>query len=201
MESRAAFILVSGRLSPGATGANMIDAETIDRTILIRHPASVAHRISGVTTPIGERLMNWVEMHRYHLARIALSVVYLWFGVLKLAGLSPANAMIHSLEAKTLPFLSFDHFIIPFALFEICIGVLFAIPKATRIALILFVAHMVMATMPLILLPGRTWQSAFVPTMEGQYIIKDIVLIALAGDLAISRRRRFVRKIATAVLW
>jgi uncharacterized membrane protein YphA (DoxX/SURF4 family) len=134
-------------------------------------------------------LIDWVEKHDPLLARLAMVVVYFWFGILKLFGLSPANPMVQSLQTKTLPFLSFDQFIVLFALFEMLIGILFLIPKATRLVMVMFLAHMVMTTMPLLLLPQMTWQSALVPTMEGQYIIKNVVLIALVANLVASLRR------------
>jgi uncharacterized membrane protein YkgB len=37
-----------------------------------------------------------------------------------------------------------------------------------------------MVFLPLILLPNMTWTGPFVPTLEGQYIIKNVVLLALA---------------------
>jgi len=135
-----------------------------------------------------EQSIDWLRDNSKTLARFAMFVVYFWFGALKLAGLSAANPMVQTLQAKTLPFLSFGQFIVMFALFEMLIGMLFLIPKATRIAIVLFAAHMVTTTMPLFLLPAMTWQRALVPTMEGQYIIKNIVLIALAGNIAASLR-------------
>ena len=146
--------------------------------------ASTAQRaIRSAYANMEAKLIGWLEQHYPLLARVAMLVVYFWFGILKLFGLSPANPMVRSLQAKTLPFLSFDQFIILFALFEMLIGILFIIPKATRLAMGLFAAHMVTTTMPLLLLPQMTWQSVFVPTMEGQYIIKNIVLIALVTSL------------------
>ena len=166
-----------------------------------RYHTSVVSSVWNVPLSIEAKLMSWMDTHKGHLARIAMMVVYFWFGILKLVGLSPANPMVKSLQAKTLPFLSFDQFIILFALFEMLIGILFLIPKATRVALLLFAAHMMMTTMPLVLLPGMTWQSAFVPTMEGQYIIKNIVLIALAGNLAVtSLKGRILRRVPVPAL-
>jgi hypothetical protein len=143
-------------------------------------------------------VFSLLEKHGPGLARFAMLVVYFWFGALKLIGLSPANPMVRSLQARTLPFISFDHFIILFALFEMLIGILFLVPKATKIAIVLFAAHMVTTTMPLVLLPGMTWQSALVPTMEGQYIIKNVVLIALAANLGASLRRGTARNLQLA---
>lgn len=113
-------------------------------------------------------------------ARIALSVIYIWFGALKVMGLSPANPLVAGLLERTMPFISFDVFIVWFGIFEVIIGVLFLIPKMDRITLWLFAGHMVTTIMPLCLLPAVAWSKMWVPTLEGQYMIKNIALIALA---------------------
>ena len=124
-------------------------------------------------------VINLLKRISAPLARIALFVVYFWFGILKLLDLSPANPLVMDLQQKTLPFMSFQTFIVLFSLFEMLIGVLFLIPKATRAAFILFVLHMGMTLMPLLLLPQIAWQGPFVPTLEGQYMIKNLILISL----------------------
>jgi uncharacterized membrane protein YkgB len=50
-----------------------------------------------------------------------------------------------------------------------------------RIALVLLVPHMIVTILPLFLLPQIAWQAPFVPTLEGQYMIKNVVIIALAA--------------------
>jgi hypothetical protein len=40
--------------------------------------------------------------------------------------------------------------------------------------------HMMMTIMPLVLLPGVAWSQAFVPTLEGQYNLKNLAIIAVA---------------------
>ncbi|MBI3232116.1 MAG: hypothetical protein HYZ51_03510 [Candidatus Doudnabacteria bacterium] len=117
-------------------------------------------------------------------ARLALFVIYFWFGLLKIIDVSPANPLVMRLQEKTLPFLSFQQFIVFFALFEMLIGLLFLFPKATRLAIFLFFLHMLTTFMPLVFLPGVSWQKPFVPTLEGQYIIKNLALIALVIFLA-----------------
>ncbi len=113
-------------------------------------------------------------------ARVALFVVYFWFGFLKWFDVSPANPLVSDLLAKTLPFISFQHFILVLGTAEMMIGLAFLIPKLERIGLVLLVIHMFTTFMPLILLPAVTWQHWFVPTLEGQYIIKNLLIIALA---------------------
>jgi len=111
-------------------------------------------------------------------ARIALFVIYFWFGLLKVLGVSPASPLVEALANKTMPeAMPFSLFIILFGLFEILIGLLFIIPKAEKIATVLFFVHMITTTMPLFLVSG-IWSAPFVPTLEGQYIIKNLALIA-----------------------
>ena len=114
------------------------------------------------------------------LARIALFVVFFWFGALKVVGLSPANALVDALLQITLPWWNFSSFIVVFGLFEMVIGVLFLWPRTWKFAFLLLGLHMVTTFMPLILLPEVVWQAPFAPTLEGQYIIKNLVIIALA---------------------
>jgi hypothetical protein len=52
------------------------------------------------------------------------------------------------------------------------IGVLFLIKGAERVVLPLLAIHMVTTFLPLFFLPEVSWQSALVPTLTGQYIIK-----------------------------
>lgn len=117
-------------------------------------------------------------------ARIALFVVYGWFGVLKLIGLSPAGPLVHQLFDQTIHFMQFETFYLLFALFEILIGVLFLFPHVIRIAIPLLFMHMITTVMPLFMLPAVTWQGFLTPTLEGQYIIKNFVIMAVAIGIA-----------------
>ncbi len=130
------------------------------------------------------RIIYTLRRLRQPVSRVALFIVFFWFGVLKLFDASPANPLVQNLLEKTLPFISFDSFIIFFGCFEMLIGILFLIKGAERIAIPLLAAHMVTTTMPLVLLPAVTWSGFLIPTLEGQYIIKNIVIIALAIGLA-----------------
>lgn len=117
------------------------------------------------------------------LARLALFVVFGWFGVLKVFSVSPANALVAALLARTLPWLTFSQFIIGFGIFEVLIGLAFLVPKWERVALALLIPHMLMTWLPLLLLPQLTWSGFLLPTLEGQYIIKNLAIIALAVNL------------------
>ena len=118
------------------------------------------------------------------LARIGLFVIFFWFGLLKVIGLSPATALVQDLFVNTIPFMPFPTFLILFGLFEMLIGVLFLISGLERLAIPLLFIHMITTLMPLVLIPQETWSAMFVPTLEGQYIIKNLALIATAVGIA-----------------
>jgi len=120
------------------------------------------------------------------LARVGLFVIFFWFGMLKVLGLSPASPLVEQLfqEAVYLSFISFSSFNILFGAFEALIGVLFLKRGLERIVIPLLFLHMATTFMPLFLLPTVTWSGFMVPTMEGQYIIKNLVIIAAATTVA-----------------
>jgi uncharacterized membrane protein YkgB len=117
-------------------------------------------------------------------ARMGLFVVFFWFGLLKVIGLSPASGLVQRLFEHSITFMSFHSFIIFFGLFECLIGILFLIRGAERIVIPLLFIHMVTTFGPLFLLPQETWSGFMTPTLEGQYIIKNLVIIAAGIGIA-----------------
>jgi len=117
-------------------------------------------------------------------ARFALFVVFFWFGILKVIGLSPAAGVVQGLFEKTVPFMSFGTFFVAFGLFECLIGIMFLIKGLERLVIPLLFLHIILTAGPLVLLPAMSWQSFMVPTLEGQYIIKNLVIIATALGIA-----------------
>ncbi|HEY0908573.1 MAG TPA: hypothetical protein VGE35_04495 [Candidatus Paceibacterota bacterium] len=142
--------------------------------------------------------MKRTEYNAFLFAHFALFVVFVWFGALKVFGLSPASALVTQLFNDTLgvfvPF-SADTFIILLGWLEVLIGFLFIAPKTEKLAMVLLVPHMVTTIMPLFLLPAVTWAGYLQPTLEGQYIIKNIVIIALAFTVFadLNKKRRTAR--------
>ena len=108
---------------------------------------------------------------------------------MKLIDASPANPLVESLLNKTLPFISFNQFIIFLGLWEMVIAITFLIPKLERIAIIILALHMITTFMPLFLLPIISWNRFFVPTLEGQYMIKNLITIALAINIVSQAKR------------
>jgi uncharacterized membrane protein YkgB len=137
--------------------------------------------------------MKSTEYKAFVFAHIALFLVFVWFGALKLFGLSPASELVTDLFERTLgwiPYLTASGFIMILGALEVLIGILFIIPRMEKFAIAVLIPHMITTVMPLILLPEMTWQGFLAPSMEGQYIIKNIVIIALAGMVFADLRKK-----------
>lgn len=129
------------------------------------------------------RVTQWMAGNGVTLLRVSLGIVFLWFGVLKfIPGLSPAE----SLAGRTMEMLTFgamsQHVATPLlAAWECAIGLGLLFGALMRIVLLLMFAQMAGTLSPLCLFPAETFlRFPYAPTLEGQYIIKNLVLISAA---------------------
>lgn len=132
------------------------------------------------------RLIAFFRRIYVPVARFSIFLVFFWFGFIKLVGLSPASDLARALTEKTVGLQYFDSLFFVLALLECIIGVLFLFSKLTRVVIPLLLVHMAIVCSPLLLVPQYTWQSFMVPTLEGQYIIKNAVVVAVAIGIAAS---------------
>jgi len=119
--------------------------------------------------------------HSIQLLRIVVGLVFLAFGMLKFfPDVSPAE----ELTIKTTDALSFDlipgHIaIVLIASLECIIGLLLIIGRFLRIAIYLLAGQLIGILAPLALFTDRLFNGPHnAPTLEGQYVIKDIILVA-----------------------
>jgi CRP-like cAMP-binding protein len=133
------------------------------------------------------RIASWMERHGYRLLGIALGIVMIWFGMLKPLGMSPADGLVARATAW-IPIPGFPYIL---AAWEVAIGVCFLFKPLHRFAVLLLLPHMAGTMLPLITLPEETWSRFPIGlTLEGQYIIKNLVLIAGAIVLGGKLRHR-----------
>jgi len=114
--------------------------------------------------------------------RYALAVIFIWFGLLKPLGVSPAEPLV-LMTVDWMPLLSARSWLAVIGWWEVAIGVAFLFGPTLRLAIGLLALQMVGTFMPLVLLPGVTFQEGAMPwglTMEGQYIVKNLLIIAAA---------------------
>ncbi len=109
--------------------------------------------------------------------RISLGVIFIWFGALKPLGNSPANDVI----TRTVYWFDPDIFIPILGVWEIAIGLCLLYAPFIRAGLFLLALQMPGTFLPLVLLPEVCFVNfPFDLTLEGQYIIKNLVLIGAA---------------------
>ena len=125
------------------------------------------------------RITRWMATHGITLLRLALGIVYIWFGALKIVpGLSPAEDLVRDTLA---PFVPLNIAIPLLTAWEIVIGIGFLTGQFMRLTILLLFLHLPGTVSPMFLLPDRVFTIApFGLTLEGQYIVKN-VLIAAAG--------------------
>ena len=119
--------------------------------------------------------------------RISFAIIFIWFGVLKPLGLSPAEGLLKQ-TVTWLPFGSPENWLYSIGYWEVVIGIFFLFKKTSRIAIALLFLQMAGTFMPLVFLPSVTFQNGnpFTLTLEGQYIIKNLLIISgalvIGGD-------------------
>lgn len=124
---------------------------------------------------------RWLVAHSIQVLRIVVGLVFLLFGLLKFfPDVSPAEG----LTIKTTDALSFDlvpgHIaIVIIASLECIIGLLLIAGRGLRVAVYLLAGQLVGILAPLVLFTGRLFDGPHnAPTLEGQYVIKDLILVA-----------------------
>lgn len=143
---------------------------------------------------IDRRLVRFMAAQGVPLLRLAIAVVYLWFGGLKLIGASPASELV----VRTVYWLKPSTALVFIGTWEVLIGIglLFSHPLILRATLLLLWLQIAGTFQIFFLLPGVAFQGGnpFLPTLEGQYAIKNIVLITaglvIGSTVRVTPRRR-----------
>lgn len=109
--------------------------------------------------------------------RISLGIIFIWFGALKPFGDSPAVDVI----TKTVYWFDPDIFIPILGVWEMAIGLCLLYAPFIRAGLFLLALQMPGTFLPLVILPEVCFiDIPFNLTLEGQYIVKNLVLIGAA---------------------
>ena len=126
-------------------------------------------------------ITTWMANNAIKFLRISLGIIFFWFGFLKFFhGVSSAE----TIATKTISVLTFGLIepsvsLIILAVWETMIGLGLLFNKFLREILFLLFLQMLGTITPLFLFPAETFKMfPFVPTLEGQYIIKNLILIS-----------------------
>ncbi len=137
------------------------------------------HRLETVD----RRITAWLARHGVMLSRVSLGIIFLWFGALKFVpGLSPAAELAtRTMEKVTFGLVPPAWALLVLAAWETLIGLGLLIGRFLRITLLLLAVQMLGTLLPLVLFPRETFTLIPVaPNLEGQYIIKNLVLLSAA---------------------
>ena len=131
--------------------------------------------------PIDARITAWMARHGVTFTRVALGIIFFWFGIIKFVPeWSPASDLATRTIAKlTGGAIASDFSLQLLAAWEVLIGLGLLTGKLLRITLLMLFLQMAGTALPLFFFPDETWRAfPYAPTLEGQYIIKNLVLVA-----------------------
>ena len=133
--------------------------------------------LESIDQNIAKRMNHW----GITLIKISFAIIFFWFGILKPLGLSAAIPIVESTVAW-LPLIKPETWVHVIGWWEVAIGILFLFNQTIRLAIALLFLQMFGTFMPMVFLPDIVYQNGniFLPTMEGQYIIKNIMIISAA---------------------
>lgn len=130
---------------------------------------------------LDERLTAWMAQFGIPLLRVSLGVIFFWFGVLKFfPGLSPAEDLAtRTIETLTLGLIPPQVALWILAVWECLIGLGLLFGLFLRATLLLLWLQMLGTITPIFFFPAEVFlHLPYAPTLEGQYIIKNLVLIS-----------------------
>ncbi len=124
-----------------------------------------------------ERLREFAARHTLFLLRLSLATIFFWFGVLKVADVSPVANLLRA----SIPFLATTPYLEVLGIAEITIGVGLLVNRLAKQASVLMILHL-LGTMSLIAIaPKLIFAPAFpVLTMDGEFVLKNVVLMTSA---------------------
>lgn len=133
-----------------------------------------------------QRLADLLARYSVGTLRVSLGLVFLGFGALKFVpGASPAEALVvATVEKLSLGLVSGQAALLMTAVAEVFIGLTLVTGRMLRIGLLVLAASMVGIMSPLVLFFTDLFPGP--PTLEAQYVLKDIVLVA-AGLVVAAR--------------
>ncbi|MFZ1290482.1 MAG: DoxX family protein [Melioribacteraceae bacterium] len=127
------------------------------------------------------KLTEFMAKYGLQLLRISIGIIFFWFGILKFfPGLSPAqNLAIRTIDIIAFGLIPQNISIIILAFWEVLIGLGLFWGKFMRFVLFLLFLQMIGTFTPILFFPNEVFSRIpYAPTLEGQYIIKNLILIS-----------------------
>jgi uncharacterized membrane protein YkgB len=137
-----------------------------------------------------DKFINFMDGHGIFLLRISLAIVYIWFGALKIAGVSPVSDLIRS----TYPSFPEPFFITFLGIWEVVIGIGLLFKFFLRLTLLLLWLQIAGIFLGCILVPYLyfAYQNPLLLGVNGEFVIKNLVLVAasiVVGGYELKKKR------------
>ncbi|TVQ77334.1 MAG: hypothetical protein EA380_07505 [Phycisphaeraceae bacterium] len=144
---------------------------------------------------VDHQVVGWMHKWGHDLEGIGLAIVFFWFGMLKVMGEVSATSII----AKTVYFGDPETMVVVLGLWEAMIGVCFLFRPLNRIAIALLIVRLPGTALALVLKFDECFEgNILVPTIQGQYLIKDMTLVGAAlvigSTVRVRQRARMMRR-------
>jgi len=125
---------------------------------------------------VDRRMVWFMTAFGTRILRVCLGVVFVWFGLLKVIGKSPVAALV----AQTVYWVPPEAFVPFLGIWEMAVGIGLLWARAMRLTLLLFWLQMAGTFLVLVLRPDIAFQEGhpLLLTTEGEFVIKNLVLIA-----------------------
>lgn len=168
---------------------------TDSHTSVMRRTVRVALRSFALLDAGEAAIHRWLTRYSVTALRISMGLVYFSFGILKyFPGISPAQdlalATTHLLSFRMVPGVVPNGVAMTLiATLECAIGLLLIAGRWLRLAICLLAVQLAGILSPVVLLAARLFAGPYnMPTLEGQYVLKDVILVAAAMVIATSVR-------------
>jgi putative oxidoreductase len=152
--------------------------------------SNVANSFIATLDRIDRKVIGFMSSYAILIIRLSLGIVFVWFGLLKVMGVSP----VFDLASQIVYWLPSELFVPLLGIWEMAIGAGLLLGKALRVILSLLFLQLAGTFLVLIILPEAAFQGGnpLFLTTEGEFVIKNLVLIA--AGLAVGGTVRYKSK-------
>ena len=153
--------------------------------------SNVQESVRASWSRLDEKMIKLMSAYGIHMIRYSLGVVFIWFGLLKVAAVSPVADLVAKIVYWAPP-----NFFVPFlGTWEVAVGLGLLFGVALRLTLFLFWLQLSGTFLVLVLRPDIAFQGGnpLLLTVEGEFVVKNIVLIASGIVVGGAVRRRDIK--------
>jgi len=144
--------------------------------------------LKGIWQRVDAAMVGFMAAWGIRVLRVCLGVVFIWFGALKISGQTPVAELV----AAAVPWFAPERFLPFLGLWEVLVGAGLLFAVALRLTLLLFWLQMAGTFLVLVLRPDIAFQhgNPLLLTTEGEFVIKNLVLISAGLVVGSTVRRR-----------